>query len=576
MDILERERPTTSQPAKASTKIAAANSEKTGAKLVVSALEAQGVTHVWGIPGAKIDAVFNELVDSKIKTVVCRHEQNAAFIAGGIGRMTGKAGVAIATSGPGVSNLVTGLATANSEGDPVVALGGAVPTAEALKQIHQTMDAVSILKPVTKFSATVGASDQVSEVLINAFRAAESGRPGASYVNLPMDVMTAACAHEPLPAPAFAGLGPADGAAIKEAVRLINAASNPVVFLGLLASKPTNTRALETFVAKGNLPVVGTFQAAGAGGAMLFDNFGGRVGQLANQPADRLLESADLVITVGYDPIEYWPSLWNAKRQRRIIHIDVLPADLDNCYTPSVELTGDIAQTLEALTPQIRRAGRSALSSHILDMIHAERQLLNKEAALRGGTPIHPMRLVHELQQFVGSDTTMCLDMGSFHLWIARHLYSFTPRHVLMTNGQQTLGVALPWGIAASVVRPADKILSVSGDGGFLFSAMELETAVRLKANLVHMVWVDGTYDMVAVQEKAKYGRTSGIDFGPIDYVKYAEAFGAKGLMIKTPEEIVPVMKKAFDTQGPVIVGVHVDYRDNHKLFEMVSENAFH
>src|SRR6266566_2421217 len=213
----------------------------TGADVVVETLEAQGVTHVFGIPGAKIDAVFDALVDSKIKTVVCRHEQNAAFIAGGIGRMTGKAGVAIATSGPGVSNLVTGLATANSEGDPVVALGGAVPTAEALKKVHQTMDAVSILKPVTKFSATVGASDQVSEVLINAFRAAEMGRPGASYVNLPMDVMTAACAHEPLPAPAFAGFGPADGAAIKEAARLTNAASNPVVLLGMLASKPTNT-----------------------------------------------------------------------------------------------------------------------------------------------------------------------------------------------------------------------------------------------------------------------------------------------------------------------------------------------
>src|ERR1700756_578386 len=191
--------------------------QQNGAQLVVRSLEAQAVTHVFGIPGAKIDAVFNALVDSKIQTVVCRHEQNAAFIAGGIGRMTGKAGVAIATSGPGVSNLVTGLATANSEGDPVVALGGAVPTAEVLKQVHQTMDAVSILKPVTKFSATVGASDQVGEVLINAFRAAEGGRPGASYVNLPMDVMTAACAHEPLPAPAFAGLGPADGAAIKEA-----------------------------------------------------------------------------------------------------------------------------------------------------------------------------------------------------------------------------------------------------------------------------------------------------------------------------------------------------------------------
>ena len=550
--------------------------QQIGAELVVRTLEMQGVTHVFGVPGAKIDAVFNALVDSTIETVVCRHEQNAAFIAGGIGRMTGKAGVAIATSGPGVSNLTTGLATANSEGDPVVALGGAVATSEALKQIHQTMDAVSILKPVTKFCATVGAPDQLSEVLANAFRAAESGRPGASYVNLPKDVMTEPCAHEPLAAPAFAGLGQADGTAIKEAARLMNAASNPVVLLGMLASKPGNARALQTFISKNNLPVVGTFQAAGAVGAMLFDNFGGRVGQLANQPADRLLESADLVITVGYDPVEYWPPLWNGKSQRKIIHIDVLPADLDNCYSPYVELTGDIAQTLQALAPQLQRTQKPALSSAILETIRAERQLLGEEAAARGGTPIHPLRLVHELQQFLGSDTTLCLDMGSFHLWIARHLYSFRPRQVLISNGQQTLGVALPWGIAASIVRPAEKILSISGDGGFLYSAMELETAVRLKANIVHMVWIDGTYDMVAVQEKLKYGRTSGIDFGPIDYLKYAEAFGATGFRIDKPDDIAPVMKKAFDTQGPVIVGVHVDYRDNHNLFEMLHEDSIH
>jgi acetolactate synthase I/II/III large subunit len=368
MSISEQERTRVLRAEKAAQKISVeTKSQQIGAQLVVRALEAQGVSHVFGIPGAKIDAVFNALVDSKIKTVVCRHEQNAAFIAGGIGRMTGKAGIAIATSGPGVSNLVTGLATANSEGDPVVTLGGAVPSAETLKQVHQTMDAVSILKPVTKFSATVGASDQVSEVLINAFRAAETGRPGASYVNLPMDVMTAPCAHRPLLAPVFAGLGPADGTAIKEAAKLINAASNPVVLLGMLASKPTNTKALETFVGKANLAVVGTFQAAGAAGAMFFDTFGGRVGQLANQPADRLLDTADLVISVGYDPIEYWPSLWNGTRKRRIIHVDVLPADLDNCYCPSVELTGDIAQTLGALTPYIQRAKRSAISSTIRD-----------------------------------------------------------------------------------------------------------------------------------------------------------------------------------------------------------------
>jgi acetolactate synthase-1/2/3 large subunit len=549
---------------------------QTGAQLVVRALEAQGVTYVFGVPGAKIDAVFNALLDSSIKTVVCRHEQNAAFIAGGIGRMTGKAGVAIATSGPGVSNLTTGLVTANSEGDPLVALGGAVAIEEALKQIHQTMDAVSLLKPVTKYSVTVGAPNQVSEVMANAFRMAESGRPGAAYVNLPKDVMTAPCAHVPLPSPMFAGLGPADGSAILEAARLINSAENPVVLLGMLASRPANSESLQSFLTKSNLPVVGTFQAAGAVGALLFDNFGGRVGQLANQPADRLLDSADLVVTIGYDPVEYWPPEWNAGSLRKIIHIDVQPADLDNCYQPYVELTGDIAQTLSVLTSHVRRPTKAALSASLLKEIVTARKELDEEAAKRGGTPIHPLRLIHDLKQFLSTDVTVCLDMGSFHLWIARHLYSFRPRQVLITNGQQTLGVALPWGIAGALVRPSEKILSISGDGGFLYSAMELETAVRLKANLVHMVWIDGTYDMVATQEKLKYGRTSGVDLGPIDYIKYAEAFGATGLMINSPDEIVPVMKKAFDTLGPVIVGVHVDYRDNHLLFEMVKGDNIH
>jgi acetolactate synthase-1/2/3 large subunit len=547
-----------------------------GAQLVVRVLEAQGVTHVFGIPGAKIDSVFNALVDSKIQTVVCRHEQNAAFIAGGIGRMTGKAGVAIATSGPGVSNLVTGLATANSEGDPVVALGGAVATGETLKQIHQTMDAVSICKPVTKFCATVAASDSVGEVIANAFRAAESGRPGAAYVNLPKDVMTAPCDHDVLPMPAYSGLGPADSSAIAEAGRLINSAQNPVVLLGLLASKPANAKAVQDFIGKNHLPVVGTFQAAGAVAAHLSENFGGRVGQLANQPGDRLLDSADLIITIGYDPVEYPPEEWNRTNPRKIIHIDVLPADLDNSYRPFVELTGDIAATLNGLNSQSNRTNVSAFASKILKTIEFERTELSRELAARNGFPIHPLRLVAELQPFLSSDMTICLDMGSFHLWLARHLYSFKARQILISNGQQTLGVALPWAIAASIVRPSEKVLSISGDGGFLFSAMELETAVRLKANIVHLVWIDGAYDMVATQEVLKYGRKSGIDFGPVDLVKYAEAFGATGRMIRSPEEITPVMKEALDHTGPIIVGVHVDYSDNHKLFEMVKEDSIH
>jgi acetolactate synthase I/II/III large subunit len=549
---------------------------QSGAELVVRALEAQGVTHVFGIPGAKIDAVFNALVDSKIQTVVCRHEQNAAMIAGGIGRMTGKAGVAIATSGPGVSNLVTGLATANSEGDPIVALGGAVATSETLKQLHQTMDAVSICKPVTKFSATVASADTVSEVMANAFRAAESGRPGAAYVNLPRDIMAAPCPHDVLPMPAYSGLGAADSSAIAEAARLITGAENPVVLLGLLASKPANAVALRDFVGKNHLPVVGTFQAAGAVASHLFENFGGRVGQLANQPGDRLLDSADLVITIGYDPVEYPPSDWNRNNLRKIIHIDVLPTDLDNSYRPYVELAGDIAATLSSLTSQVTRTHRSDLAAMMLKAIAAERAALSRESAGRNGTPIHPLRLVAELQPFLSADVTLCLDMGSFHLWLARHLYSFKARQILISNGQQTLGVALPWAIAASIVRPSEKVISISGDGGFLFSAMELETAVRLKANIVHLVWIDGTYDMVAVQEALKYGRKSGIDFGPVDLVKYAEAFGATGRMIRTPDEIGPVLKEALNHSGPIIVGVPVDYSDNHKLFEMVKEDSIH
>ncbi|HEX3984020.1 MAG TPA: acetolactate synthase AlsS [Acidisoma sp.] len=550
--------------------------QQIGAELVVRILEQQGVTHVFGVPGAKIDAVFNALVDSPIKTVVCRHEQNAAFIAGGIGRMTGRPGIAIATSGPGVSNLTTGLATANTEGDPVVALGGAVATAETLKQIHQSMDAVAILKPVTKFSATVGASEQISEVMANAFRAALSGRPGAAYVNLPRDVMSAPCAYEPLALPAFSGPGPASGEAIEAAAKLINAAANPVVLLGMLASNPANAETIHAFISQGNLPVVGTFQAAGAVGAQQFNNFGGRVGQIANQPADRLLAGADLVVTIGYDPVEFWPELWNRRSTRKIVHIDVLAADLDHDYQPSIELLGDIAQTLTVLTGRVDRAGRAALSETLLAEISGERQRLVAESRTRGGTPVHPLRLVHDLQQFLGQDTTVCLDMGSFHLWFARHLYSFRPRQVLITNGQQTLGVALPWGIAASIVRPHEKILTVSGDGGFLYSAMELETAVRLQSNIVHLIWIDGSYDMVATQEKLKYGRASGTDFGPIDCVKYAEAFGAVGFMIDGPDDIAPVMRRAFDTPGPVIVGVKVDYRDNHMLFEMVHMDSIH
>jgi acetolactate synthase I/II/III large subunit len=547
--------------------------EKTGASIVVQTLEQHGVKYVFGIPGAKIDTVFEALADSSIQTIVCRHEQNAAFIAGGFGRLTGRAGVVIATSGPGVSNLVTGLATANSEGDPVLALGGAVATAQELKQMHQALQSVEVLRPVTKFSAEASSAESIGEVMANALRAAECDRPGAAFVSLPKDIMEGAAKCDVLPVPTSPTYGQAAAESIDEASRIIKGATRAVILLGLLASKPKNAEAVRALIRKTHLPVVSTFQAAGAVSADLFENFAGRVGQLDNQPGDELLRSADVIITIGYDPVEYDPAIWNHKKSATIIHVDATKSDIDNFYTPAVELLGDVAITLSVLSERLDSKALAPDVERFLSTLAARRNALIQDAQARKGSLVHPLRIVSELQGILKDDVTLCCDMGSFHLWIARYLFSFRARQIMISNGQQTLGVALPWAIAASLLHPGEKTLSVSGDGGFLFSAMELETAVRLKLNIVHMVWIDGTYDMVAVQERAKYGQSAGVDFGPVDVVKYAEAFGATGLMISSPEEVGPTLKRAFEISGPVMVGVHVDYSDNHLLFDSVTKS---
>jgi len=540
----------------------------TGADVVVEMLEARGTKHIFGVPGAKIDKIYDRLLDSSIQTVVCRHEQNAAFIAGGIGRLTGKAGVALVTSGPGVSNLVTGLATANSEGDPIVALGGAVAVADRLKSLHQTLDSVGLCKPVTKYSAEVDSPAATAEVLSAAFRAAESDRPGAAFVSLPIDVVTGEAQCKPIRPSAFVGQGPAPEKSLREAARLINSAKSPVIFLGLMASKPKCADAIRALLTSTTLPVVGTFQAAGAISREMFPLFGGRVGQLANQPADALLDSGDVLITIGYNAVEYWPSLWNSGRDRPIVHIDVTPANIENDYSPAVELIGSIEETLTALSPLLRRSQLAPLSADLLRLINRDRERLMAEASKKSGVPVDPMRLIRELQKVLTPDVTVCSDMGTVSMYLCRYLFSFRARQFLISNGQQTLGTALPWAIAASLVRPHEKVLSISGDGGFLFSANELETAVRLQSHIVHMIWVDGSYDMVAAQEQIKYRRTSGVALGPVDYVKYADAFGATGLHIHKADDIAPTLHKAFDTPGPVLIGVNVDYRDSVKLFE--------
>jgi acetolactate synthase-1/2/3 large subunit len=430
------------------------------------------------------------------------------------------------------------------------------------------LDSVGLCKPVTKYSAEIDSPAATAEVISAAFRAAESNRPGAAFVSLPIDVVTGEARCRPIQLSAFAEQGRAAGRSLQEAARLINSAKSPVIFLGLMASKPKCTDAIRTLLNTMALPVVGTFQAAGAISREMFPYYGGRVGQLANQPADALLDSGDVVITIGYDAVEYWPSLWNKGRNRAIVHIDVTPANIENDYSPAVELIGSIEETLAALSNLVHRATLASVSADLLQLIAHDRERLMAEAAAKSGIPVHPMRLISELQKILTPDVTVCSDMGTVSMYLCRYLFSFRARQFLISNGQQTLGTALPWAIAASLVRPHEKVLSISGDGGFLFSANELETAVRLHSHIVHMIWIDGSYDMVAAQETIKYHRTSGVTLGPVDYVKYAEAFGATGLQIQRPDEIAPTLHKAFDTPGPVLIGVHVDYRDSVKLFE--------
>lgn len=384
-------------------------SAQTGAALLVKSLEAQGVEYIFGVPEAKIDKVFDTLLDSNIKTVVCRHEQNAAFIASGIGRMTGRAGVALVTSGPGCSNLVTGLATATSEGDPVVAIGGAVPAADRLKQIHQSMDTVNLIRPVTKFSAEIDSAESVSEVVANAFRSAESGRPGAAFISAPKDIMMGSADGEVLTPATHASLGLANADATAAAAHLIGSAQHPVLLLGLLASEKNAAASIRGLLARTKLPVVCTYQGAGVVPRELFDRFGGRVGLFHTQPAGKLLDAADMVVAVGYDPIEYEPALWNRGKKRNLIHVDVIPADIDKDYRPQVELTGNIAATIEGLTSQLKSEIPAATDNAILDEIARDRAIFGERAAALNGIPIHPMHLVHELQKLLSDDMTLCL-----------------------------------------------------------------------------------------------------------------------------------------------------------------------
>jgi len=544
---------------------------RSGADVVIDSLAAQGVQHVFGIPGAKVDGVFDVLVDRGPQLVVCRHEQNAAFMAAAVGRLTGRPGVCLVTSGPGASNLVTGLLTATTEGDPVVALIGAVPRAHDLKRTHQSVDTAALFTSFAKYSVEVEHPDNVAEAIATAFQQAMAPPMGAAVVSLPYDVMAAATDVGPLDRVEAMQTGAAPPPAVERAAVLIREAAQPVLLLGARGGAPEAVASIRALVADTDLPVVETFQSAGAISRELVERFFGRVGIFRNQVGDTLLAGADVIVAIGYDPFEYDPELWNVSGDTAIVHIDELPAALDAHYQPDVELVGNIAATVDALRGST--AGWSVSAASRANDARLRPQVDEAPTTSASSVALHPTQIVAALQGLLPDDAIVACDIGAHYVWMARHFRTYEPRRLLFSNGQQTLGVALPWAIAATLVEPGRTVVSISGDGGFGFSAYELETAVRLKSKLVHLVWCDGTYGLVAVQQVLKYGRSSGTDFGPVDFVRFAESFGATGMHVSSPDELTPALQRALDTSGPVIVSIPVDYSDNLQLFAEIHDD---
>lgn len=552
-----------------------------GANAIVDSLINHDVKFVFGIPGAKIDRVFELLEHSKNprtpKFILTRHEQNAAFMAAGVGRITGKPGVVLTISGPGASNLATGLVTATAEGDPVLAISGQVQRTDLLRLTHQSMKNAALFEPITKYSAEVQEPENISEVIANAYQEAEAAKQGASFVSVPQDVTDGEVKTSviaPLEAPKLGPASPIESTLLSQRIK---AAKLPVLLLGMRASDPETTNAIRRLIAETHLPVVETFQGAGIIPRELEDDFFGRVGLFRNQPGDQLLKKSDLVIAIGYDPIEYEPRNWNSDRSANIVVIDSMRAEIDKNYQPERELVGDISQTLDFLLPYMKGYSMPEESKDYLDSLRKTLQKRDTPPTVtKDQIKSHPLSIIQALQDRVTDDMTVTVDVGSFYIWMARHFRSYEPRHLLFSNGMQTLGVALPWAISAALVRPNTKIVSMSGDGGFMFSSQDLETAVRLGLNIVHIIWNDGNYDMVKFQEEMKYGDSAVVKFGPIDFVKYAESFGAKGYRVEKAVDLNKVLDQAFKEQGPTIVDVPVDYSFNQTLGKTLLDDQIH
>jgi len=545
------------------------------AELLVRCLENEGVRYVFGLPGEEVLDVLDALSRSaQIRFVGTRHEQGAAFMADVYGRLSTYPGVCLATLGPGATNLVTGIADAQLDRAPLVAITGQAGLERVYKESHQYIDVVQMLAPITKWNARVERPEALPEMVRKAFRLARLEKPGATHLELPEDVAGAAVPADLRPMPVRRTTYPVAGEEVlAAAAKRVLQAKRPLVLAGngvirRQASGHGAVEALADFVARLRMPVTHTFMGKGA--LSCHDPLALPAVGLLRPGADLAilpeLAQADLVLTVGYDLVEWAPAFWNPRRDKEIIHIDSTPAEIDGHYLPAVEVVGEIGDSLRALARLCEKEEAPSWPDPVLP----SRAVLT---ALQGharndSVPLKPQRVVWEIRQALGEEDILVSDVGAHKVWLARFFPTIRPNTVVISNGFASMGLAVPGGLAAKLAHPDRKVVAVSGDGGFMMNSQELETAQRLGTSFVTVVWMDGRHGMIELNQLRRFGRAFGVEFGEVDLVQYAAAFGLPAWRVERAADLLPLLRRALELDRPSLIAVPVDPAENARLGE--------
>ena len=530
----------------------------TVAELLVRCLEEEGVRHVFGIPGEETLDLNAALAASEIDFVPVRHEQGGAYIADVYGRLTGRAGVCLGTLGPGATNLVTAVADAYLDRAPLVALTGQADMERMHKESHQYIDVVELMRPITKWNARLSDPAITAEVVRKAFKVAESEKPGATHLELPEDVMAAqvpeGALREPLRRVPVPTVEP-PARLLLDAAAILNDSERAIILAGNGVARARAAPALREFSRATGIPVAETFMGKGLVDADS-ERALGAVGLQAGDFRMAGFDEADLVIAVGYDLVEHSPRLWNPDRDRRIVCVDSVPAETDEHFVPEVELVGDIYTTLSRLTEECRQTTSSGGSPALREAVIGRLEVAGDDDSF----PLRPPRALLEIRRLLGPEDILVSDVGLHKLWIGRLWPAHEPNTVLIANGLAGMGFAVPAAIAAKLVRPQQKVVAVSGDGGFLMNAQELETAKRLGTSFVNVVWENRQYGSIVWKQEKKFGRHFGTDFENPDFVCFAESFGMPAWRSESVDDYSRHLRLALEADGPSLVVAPIDY----------------